>query len=149
MGIGFMFILPVIFWIFIVCLIVAVSKSGSRYSRPAGSSATQRHMQNTARKPAGRVSSERPKMQEGLFDMKLDDNRKSHKGFSLGDFLGKSGFDRYETKGQKKDFVNGYDRTVNVKKAKHMQFTHTYDGHEPWDDCLPKEKDPWDKDFYA
>ncbi len=67
--------------------------------------------------------------------------------------FGNSGYDTYETKGRKKDFVSGYDRRVaggeNYRRAKGMQYSHTYNGHEPWDKCLPKEKDPWDKDFYA
>lgn len=36
----------------------------------------------------------------------------------------------------------------NIKKGENMRFSHIYDGHEPWDDCIPPEKDPWDKDFY-
>ena len=35
-----------------------------------------------------------------------------------------------------------------VKRGENMRFSHIYDGHEPWDKCIPPEKDPWDKDFY-
>ena len=55
---------------------------------------------------------------------------------------------------RKKDFVSGYDRKlktdrVSQHRAQRRQYSHTYDGHEPWDKCMPKEKDPWDKDFYV
>ena len=65
-----------------------------------------------------------------------------------------SGYDKYDTKRKRgQDFVSGYDRKysggVSQRRAADMQFSHVYDGHEPWDDCLPKEKDPWDKDFYS
>ena len=148
MGIGFMVLIPFLFWLFIVMLIIAVSKSGAKSRRPGRARAPQRMA--TSRKPAqnGRVSSVRPKMQEGLFDMSLGKDSTSKKKMSLGSFRN-TGFDKYETKGRRKDLVTGYDRTVNVKRAANMQFSHTYDGHEPWDKCLPKEKDPWDKDFYA
>ena len=38
--------------------------------------------------------------------------------------------------------------THKVKRGENMRFSHVYDGHEPWDKCIPPEKDPWDKDFY-
>lgn len=38
--------------------------------------------------------------------------------------------------------------THKVKSGENMRFSSTYDGHEPWDKCIPPEKDPWDKDFY-
>ncbi|MDY4586699.1 MAG: hypothetical protein SPC84_07525 [Oscillospiraceae bacterium] len=38
--------------------------------------------------------------------------------------------------------------THKVKRGENMRFSHIYDGHEPWDKCIPPEKDPWDKDFY-
>lgn len=38
--------------------------------------------------------------------------------------------------------------THKVKRGENMHFSHIYDGHEPWDKCIPPEKDPWDKDFY-
>lgn len=150
MGIGFMMLLPFVFWIFIVMLIIAVSSSGkSRRSAQQGQRPTAQRYPS-ARKNTGRVASVRPQMEKGLFDMKLGREKQGkEKSFSLSDMLNKTGFDRYEAKGRKKDFVDGYDRTINVKKAQHMQYSHTYDGHEPWDDCLPKEKDPWDKDFYV
>ena len=150
MGIGFMMLLPFVFWIFIVMLIIAVSSSGkTRRNVQSRQRTTAQRYQPSLRKNTGRVASARPQMEKGLFDMKLGREKpRKEKSFSLSDMLNKTGFDRYEAKGRKKDFVNGYDRTINVKKAQYMQFSHTYDGHEPWDDCLPKEKDPWDKDFY-
>ncbi len=49
--------------------------------------------------------------------------------------------------------MTGYSRKNSYgaayRKARNMRFSHMYDGHDPWDDCIPKEKDPWDKDFYA
>ena len=150
MGIGFVMLLPFVFWIFIVMLIVAVSSSGRsrRSAQQRRRPTAQRYP--SARKNTGRVASARPQMEKSLFDMKPGREKPGkEKRFSLSDMLSKTGFDRYEAKGREKDFVNGYDRTINVKKAQYMQFSHTYDGHEPWDDCLPKEKDPWDKDFYV
>lgn len=38
--------------------------------------------------------------------------------------------------------------THKAKRGENMRFSHIYDGHEPWDKCIPPEKDPWDKDFY-
>ena len=150
MGIGFVMLLPFVFWIFIVMLIIAVSSSGKSRRNVQTRQRTTAQRYPSARKNTGRVASTRPQMEKGLFDMKLDREKpKQKKSFSLFDVLTKTGFDKYDAKGRRKDFVDGYDRTINVKRARHMQYSHTYDGHEPWDDCLPKEKDPWDKDFYA
>ena len=93
-------------------------------------------------------------MQKGLFDMKL--GKGTEKKQKSGDFgmFRSTDFDDYSAMGRKKDFVSGYDKKFarggrRTQRAAGMQYSHTYNGHEPWDKCLPKEKDPWDKDFYA
>lgn len=72
--------------------------------------------------------------------------------------FGNSDFDDYskgkkQSDGHAKKTSAGYSRSMannedKMHRASHMQYSHTYDGHEPWDDCMPKEKDPWDEDFY-
>lgn len=62
-------------------------------------------------------------------------------------------YSRVSAKAPGTDYISGYDRnyspgSAGFRESARMQYSHTYDGHEPWDDCLPKEKDPWDKDFY-
>lgn len=153
MGIGFMIILPVVFWLFIVMLIIAVSKPKHRPTQMR--TGTQTRAGSFSRpKQTIRTSADRPRMQEGLFDMDLGrKTTEKKKGFSLGAFRNTK-FDDYSAKGRKKDFVSGYDKKLSkggyaTKRAANMQYSHTYDGHEPWDECLPKEKDPWDKDFYT
>ena len=66
MGIGFLMIVPVLFWLFIVMLIIAVSKPKRRPQQNYRKDSAPQRYQHTARK-----SFERPKMQEGLFDIKL------------------------------------------------------------------------------
>lgn len=163
MGIGFMILLPVIFWVFIVMLIIAVSKPKHRRTQSSrGGGARQINIGGMRTKTAGfnrprqsvRTSGDRPKMREGLFDMKLGKKaNQKPKGLSVKSFRN-TDFDDYSAKGRKKDFVSGYDKKLSeggyaARRAADMQYSHTYDGHEPWDKCLPKEKDPWDKDFYA
>ena len=152
MGIGFMIMLPVIFWAFIVMLIIAVSRPKHRPGQTGGRSRS-RPGSFTKPRQTVRTSAARPKMREGLFDMNLGKKDERKKGLSVGSFRN-SDFDDYSTIGRKKDFVSGYDRKLSKNTARHrraatMQYSHTYDGHEPWDKCLPKEKDPWDKDFYV
>ncbi len=81
-------------------------------------------------------------------------NESERKKYNLHGSFKNNEFDTYQAKGVKKDFVSGYDkkyssRTVRHNHSQDMQYSHTYDGHEPWDSCLPKEKDPWDKNFRA
>ena len=144
MSFGFVFLLPIVFWLFIVMLIIRVSKPRSRPQA--------RSNRGRVRQPARSFS--RPQMQKGLFDMNL--GKGAEKRQKSGDFgmFRNTEFDDYSAKGRKKDFVSGYDKKLakggkRTKRAAGMQYSHTYDGHEPWDKCLPKEKDPWDKDFYA
>ena len=90
-------------------------------------------------------------MREGLFDMKL--GKTPQKKEKQGIFTN-TGFDDYSVLGRKKDYVTGYDKKyakANMWSGQSAakQYSHTYDGHEPWDKCMPKEKDPWDKDFYT
>lgn len=78
-------------------------------------------------------------------------SRKANASFFNSDF---DDYSSVSAKGPKADYVSGYDRNyADGSSARRynlgMQYSHTYDGHEPWDDCLPKEKDPWDKDFYT
>lgn len=55
-----------------------------------------------------------------------------------------SGFDDYPARNiSKKEFGK-----IHIKNADSMTYSHIYEGHEPWDDCLPKEKDPWEKGFF-
>ena len=144
MNFAFVFLLPVVFWLFIVMLIIAVSKPRRR---PQSRTSRGRTVQSSR-------SFTRPQMQKGLFDMNL--GKGAEKRQKSGDFgmFRNTEFDDYSAKGRKKDFVTGYDKKLakggkRAKRAAGMQYSHTYDGHEPWDKCLPKEKDPWDKDFYA
>ena len=148
MGIGFLMIVPVLFWLFIVMLIIAVSKPKRRPQQNYRKDSAPQRYQHTARK-----SFDRPKMQEGLFDIKLGKSggKKADKKNTM---FGNTGFDDYSAIGRKKDYVTGYDKKYSKdnmwsRHSSAMQYSHTYDGHEPWDDCLPKEKDPWDKDFYT
>lgn len=108
----------------------------------------------TKQQPTVKMSAQRPQMQKGLFDMDTNKGRGKTDKSPVSGMFRNSGYDKYETKGRRKDLVTGYDRRiqknqVTLKRARGMQYSHTYDGHEPWDKCLPKEKDPWDKDFYA
>lgn len=55
-----------------------------------------------------------------------------------------------------KNYDAGYDRRyekdtggIRYEQSRIKKLSHTFDGHEPWDKCIPKEKDPWDKDFRA
>ena len=78
-------------------------------------------------------------------------SRKANSSFFNSDF---DDYSAVRARGPKTDYVSGYDRNyADGSSARRynlgMQYSHTYDGHEPWDDCLPKEKDPWDKDFYT
>ena len=74
-----------------------------------------------------------------------------HKSFHNSDY---DNYEKHRARGRSKDYTTGYDKRYSkggtgYRQSKSMQYSHTYDGHEPWDDCLPKEKDPWDKDFYV
>ena len=155
-----MFILfPVIIWRFIVLVIINAVKGN--FKKSPGHRAQQHSTANsrgfTKQQPTVKMSYNRPQMQKGLFDMDLNKGRpaKKEKGpFAFGKSFSATDFDDYQAKGRMKDFVSGYDKKlktnkVSQRRAQGMQYSHTYDGHEPWDDCLPKEKDPWDKDFYA
>ena len=161
MSIGFIVLLPMIFWVFVVMLIIAVSKPRRRPTQTGrGSSPGQRYPAGTQTKSSFskprttvKTSGQRPKMQEGLFDMNLGQKTAGGKKQPAKSWRN-SDFDDYSTIGRKKDFVSGYDRTLSkgsykARRSADRQYAHTYDGHEPWDKCLPKEKDPWDKDFYA
>ena len=140
MNLSFLVLLPVVFWFFIVMLVIAVSKPKHR--------PTQRYSGRLAEKP----TFNRPKMREGLFDIKL--GKSTQKKEKQGIFTN-TGFDDYSVIGRKKDYVSGYDKkyakssSVWARQSTAKQYSHTYDGHEPWDKCLPKEKDPWGKDFYV
>ena len=155
MNLSFLVLLPVVFWFFIVMLVIAVSKPRRRSSSTSrGGLGSQRHLSGTSGRFTSRESSksfERPKMREGLFDIKL--GKSTQKKEKQGIFTN-TGFDDYSVIGRKKDFVSGYDKkyakgSVWMRQSTAKQYSHTYDGHEPWDKCLPKEKDPWDKDFYT
>lgn len=107
------------------------------------------------RGPLGQTTKSQPSARQiyNTVTKQVSDSKKEKIGTVGGGFM-KSGYDKYDTKekrGQK--YVSGYDRRfsggVVQRRAEGMQFSHVYDGHEPWDDCLPKEKDPWDKDFYS
>lgn len=147
---------PFLIWLFILLVIINAVKGNFKKSPGHRSQQTtvNRNRGYTKQQPTIRMSADRPKMQQGLFDMNLGKGKKEKKSFGFGTSHGNSDFDKYEARGRLKDFVSGYDRKlktnkVSQRRARNMQFSHTYDGHEPWDDCLPKEKDPWDKDFYA
>lgn len=86
---------------------------------------------------------------------KKAESRRLLDGMQLGKSFFNSDFDTYTSYSERQStakYVSGYDKDylrggANFKNSLKMQYSHTYDGHEPWDDCLPKEKDPWDKNF--
>lgn len=149
---------PMVIWIGIIAAIItAVKGNFKRTSRPGQSADSRRKPAvNKAGRPQTsiRTSGNRPQMQKGLFDMDTGEKpAKPKMTFSLGKSFRNTDFDEYTARGRRKDVVTGYDRKISggtsYRRAAGMQFSHTYDGHEPWDECLPKEKDPWDKDFYT
>ncbi len=127
---------PMIVWFVIVGTIVGVVKANQ-----------SKHSRNRRANYGSRPTANRPQMQKDLYE------RKSSPSKQRKTFFGNSGYDDYNAKGRKKDFVSGYDKRYSTsrsyRQASRTQYTHTYNGHEPWDKCLPKEKDPWDKDFRA
>ena len=148
----FVALFPFIVWIIGIAAIV-LSVMGN-FKKSPGHRAQQAKKVTVNRK-TGRIEAVRPQMEKGLFDMDLGRRKPAgEKKLSVGGLFRNTGFDRYVAKGRRKDFVDGYDRRLSeggiaARRAAGMQFSHTYDGHEPWDKCLPKEKDPWDPDFYA
>ena len=161
MNIGILFFFfPFLVWaIGIGAIMLAVKGNFKRANRRSANS-VPRHSRQTGRsfskpQPTVRMSARRPQVEKGLLDMDLSREKKTKekKGISFGSFRN-TGYDTYETKGRRKDLVTGYNRKIKgsrqrMRRARGMQYSHTYDGHEPWDKCLPKEKDPWDPDFYA
>ena len=145
MNFAFIVLLPVVFWLFIVMLIIAVDKPKHRPQQTYRNGGPQRH--------TAKPTFNRPEIQKGLFDIKLDKlpRRQAKQKPSM---FGNTGFDDYSVLSRKKDYVSGYDKKYSKeniwsRRSISRQYSHTYDGHEPWDECLPKEKDPWDKDFYV
>lgn len=68
----------------------------------------------------------------------------------FGGLFQNTGYDDYSSIGS----ASGYNRDIFDDKnamanAFRVQYSHTYDGHEPWDKCLPREKDPWEDGFYS
>lgn len=153
MNIGLFIVIPVVFWLFIVVLIIAVSKPRRRASQNMGSDSAGRKYPQTRAKHgrSDRKGFERPKMQEGLFDMKLG---KSGANKQKQTIFSNTGYDDYSSLSRKKDYTGDYDKKYSKdsrysRQSAARQYSHTYNGHEPWDKCIPKEKDPWDKDFYS
>ena len=152
MSIGFFVIVPVLFWLFIVMLVIAVAKPARRnIGSPRQSSSSQRYSGGYTKPVQMTKSFDRPKMREGLFDMKL--GKSPQKKDKQGIFTN-TDFDDYSVLSRKKDYVTGYNKkyakdSIWSRRSTTKQYSHTYDGHEPWDKCMPKEKDPWDKDFYV
>lgn len=149
--IAFLFF-PFVIWVGVVSMIVIAVKSnfrtrGTPPNRQGSSMGTYQ-----SRKTAQRPTRQRPQMEKGLFDMDINRTGRQKKKTVSGSSFGNTGFDTYTAKGRRKDFVSGYDKKLTGRAGRNsarVQYSHTYDGHEPWDKCLPKEKDPWDKDFYA
>lgn len=103
-------------------------------------------------KPNLNTTIQKPKVQKSTIN--VSNEQSEQQKYDLHRSFKNTEFDTYRAKGLKKDFVSGYDKkysdgTVRHYHSENMQYSHTYDGHEPWDSCLPKEKDPWDKDFKA
>ena len=100
---------------------------------------------------SGRVSTQNEQRNETISDANAE---RIEKQVELGSRSSK-GYDDYQkqlkkSRRQSSKTTTGYDRTyIDTQSNRRRQYSHTFDGHEPWDDCLPKEKDPWDKDFYA
>ena len=150
---------PVFIWRFVILVIINAVKGNFKNSpghRAVQSRTASAGRSFTKQRPTVKMSYERPQMQKGLFDMDLSKGKTARKEKTLsgGGMFSNTDFEDWSAKGRKKDFVSGYDRKLQTnrasqRRARGMQYSHTYDGHEPWDKCLPKEKDPWDKDFYA
>lgn len=157
----FMPIIMFIIWVAVIGIITTVMKnvisSGARQSHPQSRRPAPTIQTSSAPK---RPQSDNPF--EGTFlgslmevpQEKPAKEKKatvSHKSFHNSDF---DSYESHRAKGRGKDYTTGYNKDFSkggsdYRRSKAMQYSHTYDGHEPWDDCLPKEKDPWDKDFYV
>ena len=144
-----------IFYVAVIVIIITVAVSigkARRRSRDVARAAqaspeyTRAYNQLTGRNSTGRVSAATMSRNEKISDAKV---KKIQKDLELG----RSTPERKTFAGRERRndrTVTGYDRNfVSSRSESARQYSHTYDGHEPWDDCLPKEKDPWDKDFYA
>ncbi|MEG2192375.1 MAG: hypothetical protein RRX95_03750 [Oscillospiraceae bacterium] len=55
--------------------------------------------------------------------------------------------EKYATGYKQKHSLSSY--YPPFKKSQIKQYSHTFNGSEPWDKSIPKEKDPWDKNFRA
>ena len=156
MNIAFFMIVPILFWLFVLMLVIAVAKPKRR---PTQTGRNQTYTQSYSTGASGSVTPRqstkpafnRPEMREGLFEMKLG---KSEEKKKTSTFFSNTGYDDYSVLNRKKDYVSGYDKkyskeSIWSRQSSAKQYSHTYNGHEPWDKCLPKEKDPWDKDFYV
>lgn len=131
-------IFPALVWLFIIIRIVSAVKKPASKGR-----------QTTARTTRSTTGNYKPK---NAPKTELGGLKK------LASSFGNTDFDDYSKNKKHSDghagkTTSGYSRSLSkdhdkMHKASHMQYSHTYDGHEPWDDCMPKEKDPWDKDFY-
>ena len=149
MNLLFITIVPIVFWLFMLMLIIAVAKPRRRPTQMGRND--QRYSAGTVGRVSPRQSTktnfDRPKMQEGLFEMKLGSPNVKKKDSGI---FSNTGYDDYSAIGRKKDYDKKYAKgSIWAKRSTAKQYSHTYDGHEPWDKCMPKEKDPWDKDFYT
>lgn len=137
---------PILMWIFIVLMVVA-AKSSIRHSKNQQTNIPQTPQNSRVQPLQNRNNTYSRNPSPGATKKKYGLNNRS---FHNNDF---DSYEMYEAKGRKQDYVSGYDKKFNhngrnYKHNAEMQYSHNYNGHEPWDDCLPKEKDPWDKDFY-
>ena len=141
----------VVVFVIIISTIVAISRARRRNrnaSRTIQSSPEYNRAYNqlTGKNSAGTVSTATVARNEKISEAKA---KKAQKDLEMG----RSTPERKTFAGKERRndrTVTGYDRNfVSSRSETARQYSHTFDGHEPWDDCLPKEKDPWDKDFYA
>ena len=156
----FMPIVMFIIWFAVISIIVTVMKTvisgGARQSqpqsrRPAPTVQTRREPQRREPKPLGSFETVFPETKTTATQQEESRATTLHKSFHNSDY---DNYEKHRARGRSKDYTTGYDKRYSkggtgYRQSKSMQYSHTYDGHEPWDDCLPKEKDPWDKDFYV
>ena len=150
----------VIVLVSIISAFVKIGRAGKNVSSRRRNSAEYNEAyrqltgRNTSRNSAGRVSAASAQRNENISDANA---KRAQKQLELGSSSSarKLGYDDYSKASRKNrtarsKTTSGYDRTyIDNSSNRRKQYSHTFDGHEPWDDCLPKEKDPWDKNFYS
>ncbi len=155
-------LLPRLVWLFIVTRVIRIATKNARRGKKRTTARTQQQrVQRLSNANPANSANGPAKWDTG--SRKLANQAKSYKPQNpaktelsgRGSFRD-AGFDDYSSAShsQRVKTTTGYNRKLAtdehaMRHSANMQYSHTYDGHEPWDKCMPKEKDPWDKDFYA